>query len=69
MSWISTLANEGAGFEYPKGVDITVMAGADPQQLLLDGTVDAVFSPTILPGITSGDSRLRRLCFRMRVRN
>lgn len=29
--------------------------------MLLDGTVDAVFSPTILDGITNGDPRLRRL--------
>ena len=61
MTWISTLAAEGAGFEYPDGLDISVMPGADTQQLLLDGTVDAVFSPVILPGIVDGDPRLRRL--------
>ena len=46
---------------YPPGLDISVIPGADPEQLLLDGTVDAVYSPTTLPGITSGDPRLRRL--------
>jgi 4,5-dihydroxyphthalate decarboxylase len=61
MKWISTLANEGAGFVYPDGLDITVIPDADPQTMLLDGTVDAVFSPVILPGISSGDPRLRRL--------
>jgi 4,5-dihydroxyphthalate decarboxylase len=61
MTWISTLATEGAGFAYPAGLDISVLPGADPQHLLLDGTVDAVFSPVILPGIISGDPRLRRL--------
>jgi 4,5-dihydroxyphthalate decarboxylase len=61
LRWVSTLANEGAGFVYPDGVEIAVMDGADPEQLLLDGVVDAVFSPTILPGIMSGDARLRRL--------
>ncbi len=61
MSWVSTLASEGAGFEYPPGVDITVIPDADPQQMLLDGTVDAVFSPIILAGIANGDPRLRRL--------
>jgi 4,5-dihydroxyphthalate decarboxylase len=61
MSWVSTLANEGAGYVYPDGLDITVIPGADPQTMLLDGTIDAVFSPVILPGITSGDPRLRRL--------
>jgi 4,5-dihydroxyphthalate decarboxylase len=61
MAWVSTLANEGAGFEYPAGLDISVRPGADTQDLLLDGTVDAVFSPVILPGISSGDPRVRRL--------
>ena len=61
MAWVSTLASEGAGFEYPDGLDISVMPGADTQQLLLDGTVDAVFSPVIMPGISAGDPRLRRL--------
>jgi 4,5-dihydroxyphthalate decarboxylase len=61
MRWVSTFAKEGAGFEYPAGLDVTVMPDADPQELLLDGTVDAVFSPVILPGISSGDPRLRRL--------
>jgi 4,5-dihydroxyphthalate decarboxylase len=61
MSWVSTLATEGAGFEYPAGLDISVMPDADPQEMLLDGTVDAVFSPVILAGIANGDKRLRRL--------
>jgi 4,5-dihydroxyphthalate decarboxylase len=61
MSWVSTMANEGAGYVYPKGMDITVAPDADLQQMLLDGTVDAVFSPGTLPGIVSGDKRLRRL--------
>ena len=61
MKWISTLANEGAGFVYPDGLDITVIPDADPETMLLDGTVDAVFSPVILNGITNADPRLRRL--------
>jgi 4,5-dihydroxyphthalate decarboxylase len=61
MTWVSTLAAEGAGFVYPKDVPIEVRAGADPQQLLLDGDVDAVFSPVVLQGIIDGDPRLRRL--------
>ena len=61
MSWFSTMATEGAGFEYPPGLDITVKPDASEEAMLLDGTVDAVFSPTILEGITNGDPRLRRL--------
>jgi 4,5-dihydroxyphthalate decarboxylase len=61
MTWVSTLANEGAGFVYPDGLDIEVIPGADPEAMLLDGTVDAVFSPVILKGISDGDPRLRRL--------
>jgi 4,5-dihydroxyphthalate decarboxylase len=61
MSWVSTMANEGAGYVYPKGMDITVVPDGDLQQMLLEGTVDAVFAPTTLPGIANGDGRLRRL--------
>ena len=61
MKWVTTFANEGAGFEYPAGLDVTVYADADPEALLLDGTVDAVFSPEILQGILDGDPRVRRL--------
>ena len=61
VTWVGTLATEGAGFEYPPGITVEVKPGADPQQLLLDGDVDAVYSPVILQGITDGDTRLRRL--------
>jgi len=61
MSWVSTMVNEGAGYVYPKGMDISVAPDADLQQLLLDGTVDAVFAPTTLPLVARGDKRLRRL--------
>jgi 4,5-dihydroxyphthalate decarboxylase len=61
MSWVSTFATEGAGFKYPEELDVTVMPDADPEQLLLDGIVDAVYSPVVLPGIIKGDPRLRRL--------
>jgi len=61
MNWVSTLKTEGAGFEYPPGVNITVKPGANLQEMLLEGSIDAVFSPVILPGIIDGDPRLRRL--------
>ena len=61
LSWVSTMANEGAGYVYPEGMDITVAPDGDLQQMLLDGTIDAVFAPTTLPGIANGDGRLRRL--------
>ena len=57
----TTCETEGAGYVAPPGIAITVRPGDHPQRLLLDGEVDAVFSPEILPGIETGDPRLRRL--------
>jgi 4,5-dihydroxyphthalate decarboxylase len=61
LRWITCMANEGAGFVAPADIDITVMDGADPEALLLDGTADAVLSPEILPGVLDGNPALRRL--------
>jgi 4,5-dihydroxyphthalate decarboxylase len=42
-------------------VKLEVQEGRHPEQMLLDGDVEAVVSPEILPGIEQGDPRLRRL--------
>ena len=44
----------------PAGVDIQLMEG-DLNQLLIDGELDAVIEPNVLPSITSEDPRVRRL--------
>ena len=60
LNWL-TCEKEGAGYVPPADIPITIRADADPERMLLSGEVDAVFSPEILPGIQSGDPRLRRL--------
>lgn len=60
LRWV-TCETEGAGYVPPEGIDITVRPGDHPERMLLDGEVDAVFSPEILPGIERLDPRLRRL--------
>jgi 4,5-dihydroxyphthalate decarboxylase len=60
LRWFTT-EEEGAGYVPPAGLDITILSGADPEQLLLAGEVDAVFSPVVLAGIANADPRLRRL--------
>lgn len=51
---------EGAGFEAPAGLKLT-MAGKDSEQMLLDGDVDALISPNIPASLRAGDRRIRRL--------
>lgn len=60
VEWFSSFKQEGAGFVIPDGVHVTLDAG-DPEQLLLDGKVDAVFAPSVLRGINDGNAGIRRL--------
>ncbi len=60
VEWFSSLEEEGAGFVAPDGVRLTLNAG-DPEALLLDGRVDALFLPNAPDAFTNGDPRIRRL--------
>jgi 4,5-dihydroxyphthalate decarboxylase len=51
---------EGAGFEVPTGVSVTV-ANKDVEDMLLRGNVDALISPNVPKSFRSGDPRIRRL--------
>jgi 4,5-dihydroxyphthalate decarboxylase len=51
---------EGAGFEVPAGVKLT-MAGKDAEQMLLDGDIDALISPNVPEAFRAGDPRIQRL--------
>lgn len=60
FEWFSGFKEEGAGFVIPESVRVTNDAGV-PDQLLLDGKVDAVFSPITLPSFRAGNPLIRRL--------
>ena len=59
-TWVTT-ERESNSYVVPPEVTVEVRPGMHPQQLLLSGEVEAVVSPELLPGIQSGDPRLRRL--------
>jgi len=59
IDWF-TLEPEGAGFEPPAGVKVTI-ANEDPQELLLRGEVDALISPNIPKAYQAGDPRIQQL--------
>ncbi len=59
VHWV-TGEPEGAGFELPASVQLT-MAGKDAEQMLLDGDVDALISPNVPEAFRAGDPRIQRL--------
>ena len=60
MSWVT---NEGEinGYAIPSDIDVTVVPGTGPGQLLIDGEIDAIMSPEPPPEYKAGDPRIRRL--------
>jgi 4,5-dihydroxyphthalate decarboxylase len=60
VEWFSSFEDEGAGFVLPDGITLHLDAG-DPETLLLDGRVDALFMPNAPDAFTAGDPRIRRL--------
>jgi 4,5-dihydroxyphthalate decarboxylase len=59
MHWF-TLEPEGAGFEAPHDLKVTV-TNEDPEELLVRGEVDALISPNVPKLFRAGDKRIRRL--------
>jgi 4,5-dihydroxyphthalate decarboxylase len=51
---------EGAGFEPPAGVNLTI-ADTNPEKLLLDGKIDALIAPNVPPSFRAKDQRIRRV--------
>jgi len=51
---------EGAGFQAPADVELTV-AGEDVEDMLLRGDLDALISPNVPGSFRAGDPRIRRL--------
>lgn len=59
IHWFTSEA-EGAGFEVPAEVDVTI-ANEDVEDMLLRGDIDAVIAPNVLKSFRAGDPRVRRL--------
>ena len=59
MVWFAS-EPEGAGFEPPPDVRITVGAKS-VESLLLEGALDALIAPNVPPSFRRGDRRIRRL--------
>lgn len=59
VQWV-TGEPEGAGFEIPASLQLT-MAGRDAEQMLLDGDIDALISPNVPAAFRAGDPRIQRL--------
>jgi 4,5-dihydroxyphthalate decarboxylase len=55
-----TSAPEGAGFQLPADVKVTI-TGRDVEDMLLSGEVDALISPNVPDSFRAGDPRIRRL--------
>ena len=60
VTWV-TGEKEGAGYVVPKGIDVRVVPGRTPGELLLAGEVDAVIGPEAPQEFHKGDPRIRRL--------
>ena len=60
MTWI-TGAQEGAGYLIPAGITWRLEAAKTPEELLIAGEADAVFSPGRPLSVQQGDGRIRRL--------
>ena len=57
VEWFSSLEDEGAGYVFPDGVRVNFNAG-DPEKMLLEGRVDALFLPNAPPAFNAGDPRI-----------
>lgn len=60
MSWV-TNEIEINGYAIPSNIDVTIVPGIEPGQLLIDGEIDAIMSPEPPPEFSAGDLRIRRL--------
>jgi 4,5-dihydroxyphthalate decarboxylase len=60
VEWFSSLEDEGAGYVFPDDMRVHLNAG-DPETMLLEGRVDALFLPNAPPAFNAGDPRIRRL--------
>jgi 4,5-dihydroxyphthalate decarboxylase len=61
MHWLSEI-DEDVDFTPPAGLDITqAPAGKSLEHMLMEGEIDALFSPDLIRPLTAGDKRVGRL--------
>ena len=60
LKWV-TGEREGAGYVVPPGIDVTIVRGRSPGELLLSGEVDFILGPEAPDEFHNGDPRIRRL--------
>lgn len=60
MEWI-TCGPEGAGYVPPTNVKVTLREGADPEELLKNGEVDAIMMPRLPQAFVNEEPWMRRL--------
>ena len=61
MHWLSEI-DEDVDFTPPAGLDITqAPAGKSLEHMLVEGEIDALFSPDLIRPLTAGDKRVGRL--------
>ena len=62
IHWMSWKAKDRMEIEAPRSYDIqTLPAGNQPDQLLIDGELDAMICATIFPSLLQGNPKVRRL--------
>ena len=60
LQWVTT-KEEGAGFNIPSELSVETLLGWDPEELLLEGEIDVLLSPTVPKRFRQGNPNIRRL--------
>src|SRR6202008_3731907 len=61
VTWVTCQGHEGAGYTIPSGIKTEIAAGANVEQLLDQGKVDAILVPRVPQSYVEGRSKMRRL--------
>src|SRR5258705_12587637 len=61
VSWVTCQKTEGAGYQVPSGIRLEVAEGANAEELLEQGKVDAILVPRLPQSFVEGKSTMRRL--------
>jgi 4,5-dihydroxyphthalate decarboxylase len=61
LEWVTCTNDEGAGYEMPAGIRISVAENMTAEQLLTQGKVDAIFVPRLPAGYIDGNAEIRHL--------
>jgi 4,5-dihydroxyphthalate decarboxylase len=61
LEWVTCTKDEGAGYEMPARVRISVAENKTAEQLLTEGRVEAIFVPRLPQGYIDGNADMRHL--------